>query len=416
MANNVQKMKRNELISELKRNGLPTAGKNDELKSRLRKFYEDNASGTTNDENQSIESSDESFDEDEIEEEIRMLKQQLEQKKKKGNRSGHAKQNVTNGHGTHDGETRNSERGENGDGDNSGNGHVHTEHTSVDKRGSGERGNDERRFERAAHAYRNKYSNAHDENAEDAYDDLSSMLRTMRGGDMMKAQPPVSNAFGAFSFNDIDNALHKFTGNGNYRVENWLDEFEDYATMFNWNELQKLIYAKRAITDTAKMFLRSVKTLTYADLKRELLNEFGRKMTSGDAHKMLHTTKKKNDESLRDYTLKMREIGVSNGIEDESVIQYIIDGIDDENCNKIMLYGAKSFDELKVKLADYEKYKSKNTKKRDKKKRKSVQQRRKAPNALGAQNSGTKLVITCAKNQTVRKKMRRKKTRPTARK
>lgn len=63
--------------------------------------------------------------------------------------------------------------------------------------------------------------------------------------------------------------------------------------------------------------------------------------------------------------LKMREIGVANIIEDESVIQYIIDGIDDDHNNKMLLYGAKSsYKGLKLKLEYYERFKASATKKK----------------------------------------------------
>lgn len=110
--------------------------------------------------------------------------------------------------------------------------------------------------------------------------------------------------------------------------------------------------------DSAKLFLRTKKTVTYGELKQVLIKEYGKKKSSAEIHKLLQTRKKKNDESLRDYALRMLEIGVLNGVEEQSVIQYVIDGIEDDNSNKILLYGAKSYEELKIKMEDYERYKS----------------------------------------------------------
>lgn len=174
-----------------------------------------------------------------------------------------------------------------------------------------------------------------------------------------------TNQFGPFTFRDIEHALNAFSGKDSYRIETWMNEFEDYARMFSWNDMQKLFYAKRLMKDTAKLFLRTTKTQTYDELKQALLKEFGRKESSAEIHKWLQTKKKKSDENLHDYTLRMIEIGNSNGVDEQSVIQYIIDGIDDERCNKVLLYGAKTYDELKFKMLDYAKYKETNTKKKD---------------------------------------------------
>lgn len=55
----------------------------------------------------------------------------------------------------------------------------------------------------------------------------------------------------------------------------------------------------------------------------------------------------------------MMEIASRVGMEIRAVIQYIIDGIHDEEVNKIILYGAKSISELERKLEVYEVMESK---------------------------------------------------------
>lgn len=129
---------------------------------------------------------------------------------------------------------------------------------------------------------------------------LPSMLAKMDCDEEETAKMAASNATTKFSFRDIEHALNQFAGAENYRIDTWLEEFEEYAVMFKWNDLQKLIYAKRLMRDSAKLFLRSVKTKTFDDLKRALISQFGKKLTSGEAHKLLQQKKKKKDEKLCD--------------------------------------------------------------------------------------------------------------------
>ncbi|KAK4881337.1 hypothetical protein RN001_004656 [Aquatica leii] len=74
---------------------------------------------------------------------------------------------------------------------------------------------------------------------------------------------------------------------------------------------------------------------------------------------MLMSRKKRKEETSQEYVLKMREIGSRAEIEPEVVIQYIIDGIIDDTSNKIVLYGAKNFQEFKEKVKLYDTIKSK---------------------------------------------------------
>jgi len=69
--------------------------------------------------------------------------------------------------------------------------------------------------------------------------------------------------------------------------------------------------------------------------------------------KELQRRKKKTDESYHEYCYKMVEIAARANVEKKAVIQYIIDGIDDEGYRKSVLYGAKSIRELKDKFDIY---------------------------------------------------------------
>lgn len=173
-----------------------------------------------------------------------------------------------------------------------------------------------------------------------------------------------------FTFNDIENSMNSFSGDGNHRIENWIKEFEQTSKLFRWNELQKVIYSKRLLKGDAKYFMRTIVATSWKDVKDNLLEEFGKKISSAEAHKLLRSTKKKSGESFREFVFKMREIGNANEIDNESVIQYIVDGIIDDQINKMMLFGIKTFEELKIKLEAYEKFK-KSEPKKDKKDEKS---------------------------------------------
>lgn len=131
--------------------------------------------------------------------------------------------------------------------------------------------------------------------------------------------------------------------------------------MTGWNELQKLIFAKKSLTGLAKLFVQSVRRIkTWSDLKEKLTSEFELIVSSAQVHKMLMNRKKAAVESVQEYALIMRELGSIANIEHEVVIQHIIDGIPDDSSNKIVLYGARNFTEFKEKIKLYNQIKSRN--------------------------------------------------------
>lgn len=157
------------------------------------------------------------------------------------------------------------------------------------------------------------------------------------------------------TFRDVEDTIRQFDGKGSYPIGKWIEEFEDLAHLTGWNDLQKLIYAKKSLTGMAKLLVQSEKGITsWNTLKRLLVKEFMVKTSSAEVHKMLMQRKKRKEESVQEYVLKMREIGSRADIDAEAVIQYIIDGISDIPSNKIVLYGAKSFVEFKEKARLYE--------------------------------------------------------------
>lgn len=61
----------------------------------------------------------------------------------------------------------------------------------------------------------------------------------------------------SLSYKDVENTLRTFDGTDIYPVKRWIDDFEDSAILFGWNEIQKLVFAKRTLTGLAKLFVQS---------------------------------------------------------------------------------------------------------------------------------------------------------------
>ncbi|XP_071052496.1 uncharacterized protein [Onthophagus taurus] len=187
--------------------------------------------------------------------------------------------------------------------------------------------------------------------------------------DVQKIVPESKKAPPKFvlTFKDVEDAVSTFNGRDNCSVEKWLEEFEETAILMGWNDVEKLIYGKRLLKDDALLFIKSEPMIkSWKILKNKLKKEYGQTINSAALHKMLTTRKKRKDETITQYLLEMRQIASRGYIEEDALIDYIIDGITDDEVNKTVLYGAKCMNDFKAKLKIYEKMKSKQYKdKRD---------------------------------------------------
>lgn len=160
-----------------------------------------------------------------------------------------------------------------------------------------------------------------------------------------------------FHFRDVEESIHHFSGDDNFSVEKWLNHFEECADVMEWDSKMRLVYGKRLLSGTAKLFLRTVSIKNWRELKVALLEEFSNKVTLADVYNQLRSRKKRSEESFQQYIFIMKEIASLVEVEEGDLIQYIIDGIPDSQANKMILYGANDLRKLKFFLKKYEKMK-----------------------------------------------------------
>lgn len=159
----------------------------------------------------------------------------------------------------------------------------------------------------------------------------------------------------SLSYRDIENTIKSFDGADGYPVSQWIRDFEDSAILFGWNDMQMFVFARGALTGLAKLFIngeRGVKS--WNDLKTALREEFSTEINNAQLHAMLAKRKMTKDETVRQYFLHMKELAARGDVDAPSLISHVINGIQDNENNKIMLYGASSLQVFKERLRVYE--------------------------------------------------------------
>ena len=77
------------------------------------------------------------------------------------------------------------------------------------------------------------------------------------------------------TFRNVEESISTFSGDNNENVRCWLQEFEDMARLCEWSDVQKVIYAKRVLRESAKLFVNYEKCCNrWSEMKRTLISEF----------------------------------------------------------------------------------------------------------------------------------------------
>lgn len=156
-------------------------------------------------------------------------------------------------------------------------------------------------------------------------------------------------------FDDIKSAFKTFKGERNTNVTQWINNFEEQATLFELTEIQKFIFAKRIIEGQAKLFLEyESKATTWDGLANELKEEFGEQINSALIHQQLSERKKKTNETSIEYFYDMLSLGTKGNVDHSAIITYTIDGLPGPTITKNFMYEAKSIKEFKLKLQTFD--------------------------------------------------------------
>ncbi|XP_065355311.1 uncharacterized protein LOC135949685 [Calliphora vicina] len=167
----------------------------------------------------------------------------------------------------------------------------------------------------------------------------------------------------AINYRDIEDSIPSFDGDGNMPIDVWIDEFEETSSIMGFDDFQMFIFAKKSLKGLAKLYVSSERGITsYAILKKALRNEFGSTVNSAQLHRMMIQRRMNGDETIHQYFFSMKELASRGSIDDSTLMEYVIDGINDLTVNKSILYGATNLKDFKIKLKCYETMVDKSTK------------------------------------------------------
>lgn len=161
-----------------------------------------------------------------------------------------------------------------------------------------------------------------------------------------------------FTLRDIQDSISIFSGTNSPDISTWLTEFEETALTVNWSDTQKYIYAKQLLQGAAKLYVRSqINIRDWNSLKNSLREEFRQHLSTCEVHQILRNRRLNEGETLLEFLYSLMEIGKNINLDEESIIEYFVEGIPDNRLNKSVLYQSKTVDQLKYNIQIYSKIK-----------------------------------------------------------
>lgn len=101
----------------------------------------------------------------------------------------------------------------------------------------------------------------------------------------------------ALSFKDVEESTRPLSGDDDYPVGRWINDFEEASLLFVWDDLRMLIFAKKSLKELARTFIQGEKAIrSWQQLKTSLEDEFSSRLNSADLHQLLSERKMKKDE------------------------------------------------------------------------------------------------------------------------
>ena len=85
-------------------------------------------------------------------------------------------------------------------------------------------------------------------------------------------------------FTDIQHAIVPFTGDTAYNIKKWIADFERIMDSASADMRTRLLFARRLMSGSATLLLITVKADTWIELKKQLVDEFDRKVDRQDVY------------------------------------------------------------------------------------------------------------------------------------
>lgn len=156
-------------------------------------------------------------------------------------------------------------------------------------------------------------------------------------------------------FKDLENAVPEFSGDDNYSVRKWIDDFEEVVDVYDVDARFRYLAARKLLKGTARIFMQKNSFADWPALRAALIQRYDRQLTGMEVRTQLARRTKKSDETYQRYVCCMEEIArQSERVSEAEIVEAIIYGLRDHSGRAAILNTARTVEELCRLLIRYE--------------------------------------------------------------
>lgn len=155
-------------------------------------------------------------------------------------------------------------------------------------------------------------------------------------------------------YKEFVGSFRKFKGDDSQNIHEWLKAFDDMSTDANWSNLENITNLRKSLEDAVLTVVRDLAGLNYESAKEILKKEFGGNCTPARLMRVMIQRKKQKSETVLQYTSEMRRLGMTAGMDDATISQFIVSGLDMNEYVKLTFHGIHDITKLREAIEEAE--------------------------------------------------------------
>lgn len=137
------------------------------------------------------------------------------------------------------------------------------------------------------------------------------------------------------AYKDIAGSFRKFKGDDSQDITAWLKAFDKICQNANWTGFDKITNLKKSLEEAALDVVELEGDDDYETAKAALRKEFAGNSTPARLIRVMTRRKKADSESVLQYMAEMKRWGRTAGMDDRTIGQFVVDGLNMEEIVKI---------------------------------------------------------------------------------
>lgn len=112
--------------------------------------------------------------------------------------------------------------------------------------------------------------------------------------------------------------------------DKWIAKVEALQAIYKWKDEELMLYAAMCLTGAPRLWYLPEEIEKWDDFKEQLKETFKIEVNQADIHSRLMKMEREKDEAYDVYAFRVRNVGKPYGVDDNSLISYVIRGLSSE--------------------------------------------------------------------------------------